>query len=298
VSAILLPYLGKPGAMRALPSPNGPVTASPSKGDVVKELPSGGVAVLTQLHARRTYSLPYEALDAAGADLLLAFYNRLFGPGPYVYVDPSVRNVLGLDVSTCGMRTNASPDWASYVGTVVTPSATGGPTGLSTGVITWTSIVAAAALQPGAAWNAATITKAPVYLPTEAVTVSVYAKASASYTATLQLAGYDATGVLNYTSTTASMALTTSWQRFTLSVAAGLAGLVSSAFVLPRIVAGASPPTSISIAAAQLEYGTVATVFQPGFGSPRVLPPGTPGREWEPAGDIATNHTFLLREVA
>lgn len=297
MSAITLPYLGLPGAMRALPSPNGPVAATPDKGDVVKSLLSGGVAVISRLHVRRSYSLPYEYLDAAGADLLLGFYNRLFGNGPFVYVDPSVRNVLGLDVSTCGLRTNASPDWIASTGTL-TPAATGGPTGVTTGVLAWTSLANGATLQPGLVANTATITKAPVYLPTEAVTVSLYAKASVSHTATLQLAGYDAAGVLNYSSSTASVALTTSWQRFTVSVAAGLVGLASSMFVLPRIVLGTTPPTSVSVAAAQIEYGTVATAFQPGFGSPRVLPAGSPGRDWQQVSDISTNHTLLLRETA
>lgn len=297
MSAISLPYLGKPGAMRVLPTPTGPVAATPDKSDVVKSLLSGGVAVLTQLQARRTFSLPFEFLDATSADLLLGFYHRLFGNGPFVYVDPSVRNVLGLDVSTCGLRTNAPPEWVASTGTL-TPAATGGPTGITTGVLAWTTLANGATLQPGLVANTAIITKAPVYLPTEAVTVSLWAKASASHTATLQLTGYDAAGAPNYTSSTASMALTTAWQRFSVSVAAGLGGLASSMFVLPRVVLGTTPPTSVSVAGAQVEYGTAVTAFQAGFGSPRVLPTATPGRDWQQAVDISTNHTLVLREVA
>jgi hypothetical protein len=93
------------------------------------------------------------------------------------------------------------------------------------------------------------------------------------------------------------MSLTTSFQRFSVSVAAGLAGLASSAFVLPRIVLGGTVPTSVTIAAAQLEYGTAATNWQPGLGSPRVLPTASPGRDVQQTVDFATDHTFVLSEV-
>jgi hypothetical protein len=296
MSAITLPYLGKPGAMRVLPSPTGPVQATPSKGDIVHNLLSGGVAVTTRLNAKRTYSLPFEFLDATSADTLLGFYNRLYGLGPFAYVDPSVRNVLGLDVSSMGLRTNAAPGWVASPGTL-TPAATGGPTGLDSGVLTWASLVASATLQPGAAANTAPITSAPAYLPTEACSVSLWAKASSATTASLQLTGYTAAGAVNYTGSATSMSLTTAWQLFTVSVAAGLAGLASSAFVLPRVVLGGTVPTSVSIAAAQLEYGTAATAWQPGHGSPRVLPTTTPGRDLQQVSDISTNHTLVLQEV-
>jgi hypothetical protein len=296
MTAIKVPYLGKPGAMRVLPSPNGAVAATPSKGDVVHNLLSGGVSVTTRLNAKRTYSLPFEFLDATSADTLLGFYNRLYGLGPFVFVDPSVRNVLGLDVSTVGLRTNATPGWIASSG-VLTPTATGGPTGLDTGVLTWTSLVASATVQPGTIANNASLTAAPVYLPTEACSVSLWVKASSATTASLQLTGYSTAGAVNYTGSATSMSLTTAWQQFTVSAVAGLAGLASSAFVLPRVVLGGTVPTSVTIAAAQLEYGTAATAWQPGHGSPRVLPTTTPGRDWQQAPDISTNHTLALQEV-
>jgi hypothetical protein len=296
VSAISVPYLGKPGAMRVLPSPNSPVTATPSKGDVVHALLSGGVAVTTRLHARKTFSLPYTMLDSASADVLLGFYSRLYGLGPFAFVDPSVRNVLGLDVSTMGLRTNASPGWVASSGTL-TPAAAGGPVGVDSGLLTWSSLVASATLQPGLAVNTANTAAAPVYLPSEACTVSLYVKASAATTASLQLTGYSTAGAVNYTSSAASMSITTAFQRFTVSVAAGLAGLASSAFVLPRVVLGGTVPTSVTIAGAGLEYGTVATTWEPGHGSPRVLPTGTPGRDVQQTADFATDHTFTLGEV-
>jgi hypothetical protein len=296
VAAISVPYLGRTGALRQLPSPNGPITASPSRQDSAKTLLSGGVAVIGRLNAKKTYSLPYSFLDAASADTLMGFYNRLYGYGPFVFVDPSVRNVLGLDVSTMGLRSAASHGWVASAGALAVAT-TGGPTGLDSGVLTWTSLVASATLQPGAVANTANTAAAPVYLPAEACSVSLWAKASSATTASLQLTGYTAAGAVNYTASATSMSLTTAWQLFTVSVAAGLAGLVSSGLVLPRVVLGGTVPTSVSIAAAQLEYGTAATAWQPGYGSPRVLPTATPGREVQQTLDVTTNHTFVLAEI-
>jgi hypothetical protein len=296
VAAISVPYLGRTGALRQLPSPNGPITASPSRQDSAKTLLSGGVAVIGRLNAKKTYSLPYSFLDAASADTLMGFYNRLYGYGPFVFVDPSVRNVIGLDVSTMGLRSAASHGWVASAGALAVAT-TGGPTGLDSGVLTWTSLVASATLQPGAVANTANTAAAPVYLPAEACSVSLWAKASSATTASLQLTGYSTAGAVNYTASATSMSLTTAWQLFTVSVAAGLAGLVSSGLVLPRVVLGGTVPTSVSIAAAQLEYGTAATAWQPGYGSPRVLPTATPGREVQQTLDVTTNHTFVLAEI-
>lgn len=295
MAAISVPYLGKPGAMRVLPSPNGPVTATPSRQDAAKTLLSGGAAVVSRLNAKKTYGLPYEYLDATSADTLLGFYNRLYGVGPFAFVDPSVRNVLSLDVSTVGQRSNASHGWVASAGTLaVFPS--NGPVGLDTAALTWSSLVASATLQPGSVANTADIARAPVYLAPEQNTVSLYAKASAATSATLELRGYTLTGAVGSSVVSVALSLTTAWQRFTVSAAAGALG-GTSAFLLPRVVLGASVPTSVSIAAAQLEYGSAATAWQPGHGCPRVLPTITPGREVQQTSDFATNHTFVLAEV-
>jgi hypothetical protein len=297
MSAITLPYLGKPGAMRVLPSPTGAVQATPSKGDVVHNLLSGGVSVTTRLNAKRTYSLPFEFLDATSADTLLGFYNRLYGLGPFAYVDPSVRNVLGARRVVDGAADQRRPRLGGLVrhphaGGYRRPDRPGqrrAHLGVPGGVGDAAARDASEHRQPSP--------RRPAYLPTEACSVSLWAKASSATTASLQLTGYSAAGAVNYTGSATSMSLTTAWQQFTVSVAAGLAGLASSALVLPRVVLGGTVPTSVTIAAAQLEYGTAATAWQPGHGSPRVLPTTTPGRDWQQVPDISTNHTLVLQEV-
>jgi hypothetical protein len=278
VTAVSLPYLGLPGAMRALPSPNSPVTAAPSRGDVVHGLLSGGTAVHSRLHAKKAYSLSYTMLPASDADILLGFYQRLFGLGPFVFVDPSARNVLGLDVSTVGARPQAALGWVASAGSL--GRASGAPSGCTaSGVLTWSSLASAATLNPGSLAGSVSATAAPVYLPSEAVTVSMWVKASASAAMTLRLAGFNAAGTLTVSSVSTAVAATTSWQRFAVTAAVGNAALAAAAFVAPQLLLGSSVPASVSIAGVQLEYGDTATAWQPGFGSPRVLPTSSPGRE-------------------
>jgi len=181
-------------------------------------------------------------------------------------------------------------------GVTLARASTGGPTGLQSGVLTWSSLAAAATLQPGAAANTADLTTAPVYVPGEAVTVSLYAKASGSSSGhSLQLVGYDAAGAVLVTSSAASLSLTTSWQRFSATVAAGAGAYASAVYVLPRLLLGGSVPTSVSIAGAQLEYADAVSSWQPGFGCPQVVITSSPGRGINAPGHRAS--TLVLGEV-
>jgi hypothetical protein len=235
--------------------------------------------VVRRLNPKRTYSLPYISRPGTGlADTLLAFYRGLYSDGPFVFVDPSVANVLGMDVSTCGLRSNASHGWVSSSGTLTVDTSTAPPAGVLSGVLKWASGASSATLQPGTTANTANTAKAPVYLPTESAAVSVWIKASAAATLALRVAGYTALGAY-LSSLSQSVAVTTSWQRFDVSAGPGDATLAGSVFVLPRLMLpSSSAPASVWIAGAQLEYGDSASPFQPGMGSPRVLISSSPGR--------------------
>lgn len=290
MSVITVPYLGIPAAMVKLQSPNGTLEVDANRGETVHALIAGGATVTKRPRVKRTYTLPYSALLVDDIDVLTGFHEGLQGEGPWVLVDPTIRNVLGLDVSTMALRTAAAVEWVASSGTLAA-SATGGPVGPLTGVLTWSSLAASATLQPGSTAATANTAKAPAYLATEAVTVSLYAKASSSTTATLRLAGYTTTGAYS-ASLTASMSLTTSWQRFTVTAAAGNGTLAGLAFVLPQVLLGGSVPTSVSIAAAQLEYGSAASSFQRGYGSPRVLLAAPPPRSVIQLGYTDSQLTF------
>lgn len=293
MSSIQYAYLGKAGSMRQLPVPRRGVESGPSMGDSLHTLLSGGSAVVRNLNPKRAWSLPYD-VTTAEADVILGFYQGIYGIGPWRFVDPTTRNVLALDASICGARTYADDGWVKSTGTL-TPAATGGPTGVDSGVIVWTGVAASATLQPGSVANTADLATAPVYIPAEPVTVSLYAKASSSTTHTLQLVGYNAAGAVSVTSSTTSMALTTSFQRFSVTIAAGAAAYASAVYVLPRILVGGTAPTSITIAGAQVEYGDTLTTWQPGFGSPAVVVSGSPGRTVNMPGYRV--HTLALAEV-
>lgn len=294
MSAIVYPYLGTPGSMVQLPGPSGPIESSPTRGDVVHTDLAGGVGVTRRLKVKRTFVAPYTSRPGTGTDdTLLGFYQGLYGDGPFVLVDPSVTNVLPLDVSTCGLRSNASPGWIATSGTVAAAGGASSPVTRS-GVLTWTTPASGASLHPGLVALTADINTAPAYLPGEAVTVSMYLKVSSGGTHTLVLNGYNSVGVSIATSTQ-SVALTTSYQRFSVSIAAGLGGFASCIYVLPRLLTTAGALT-FSIAAVQLEYGTTASTWSPGFGAPRVLMTATPGRLMDRFDDYST-HTLTLGEV-
>src|SRR5690348_18510413 len=111
------PYLGRPGAMRALPDLTGKFSAAESLGESTTRLGSGGVALNRRLYGKKTYSLAYSWADPAEANTLIGFYLRAYGNGPFVYVDPDATNVLGFDVASCGVRSNAPHGWVASSGT-------------------------------------------------------------------------------------------------------------------------------------------------------------------------------------
>jgi hypothetical protein len=135
-----------------------------------------------------------------------------------------------------------------------------------------------------------------VYLPNEAVTASLYVKASSvSAGHSLQMVGYNAAGAVLIQSTSTSMSLTTSFQRFTVTIPGPSGAYASSVYVLPRIVLSGTPPTSVSIAGAQVEFADAVSTWQPGYGCPKVVISGTPGRTINVPGYRA--HTLTLAEV-
>lgn len=304
MAAITFPYLGKPGIMYRLPAPTGPLEAPPSRFDVEHVLAGGGTTVRKLLDAKRRWTLPYDLNDEAGASTIDGFYRGVYGLGPYRFVDPTIRNVLALDPSATGARTNAAVGWgvsATTAGTLAPDIATAPPPLLfGASVLTWTSPTASAWIHPSVptlpGTNLTTAGKAiaPVVLSQEAVTVSLYVKAASSVAMTLYAQGYNDLGQ-QIAQTSTAFTATTSWQRITALSGAGFLTASGCNYVLPRLAVGATAPTSVSISAAQVEYGTTATAWQPGHGSPTVVILGTPGRTTQVIGAI--DQTLTLAEV-
>lgn len=280
------PYLGRPGNMIALPPPDSG-DAPPSRGDASTGLLSGGTAVFARLHAKRRFQLGYDMLTPDEADVLMNFYARGYGRGPWVYVDPTSLNVLGYDVASCGLRTQADHGWSATSGTL---ARLGGAPLPTSGVLSWSGYSASATMQPTFDAFAA-----PVNVPAEAITASVWVKAPTSTTVSIVLVGYDTNGTVAGT-VTGSGTAGTAWSPISVSVGAGASALASSAYVLPRVqLPPTGLPATLQIAQAMVEYNAARSGWRRGQGSPRVIIPETPGYATPALG--YSSHTLTLAET-
>jgi len=103
-------YLGAPGSMQAIRTPNAAVTQPLSRSENVHQLISGGVAVTRRGRGRRGWQLGWAGCTPDTADQMIGFYLGVFGDGPFCYVDPSWRNMLPTDTAS---------NWAPKVDTSV-----------------------------------------------------------------------------------------------------------------------------------------------------------------------------------
>lgn len=274
------PYLAVLGTTSntviGLPGPNGDIQVNGSRSETVHTLIGGGTTVTRRRATKKNYSLAYSSRPYTGIDdLLWAIYRGMYGDGPFVFCDPSANNVLTIDQSTFGLRAGTSYGWSGSGGSTAITTSVAAPTGVQSGVLQWSSPTVSSLVLPGSLGSTADVSTASPVLPAEPATFSVYLKASGSCTCSLALWNHNAsTGAAIGSLGSGSASVTTSWQRFTLSIAAGASG----ALLVPRVTLTASTPSSIYLAAAQLEYNSAASLFTPGYGSPRVLVTAPPDK--------------------
>lgn len=269
-------WLGTPGAMQKLPQITNNVVEAPRSRSVQSTVTAdGGTTTVALMDAKTAWALSWAYLSEQEADLIDSFADGLFGAGPFRLVDPTRRNVLSMDDSTMGLRSYAASRWVASSGPL-TSNPTGGPAGLPSAALVWSSMPVGASLVLPSLTSTTNvdITAAPVLLADEAVSLSLYVKASTATSHFLQIAGYSATGLLTGTPLQVTIPVTTTWRRFAVTATPGYFG--SAVFVSPRLVAGATSVSSLSVAAAQLEYGQV-TDWQRGYGAPQVNITAAPG---------------------
>lgn len=267
-------YLGTLGAMVPIPSANSAVDSTRTRGDQITVAGDGGSNRVALLHPKGRWTIPYLSLKTADQATIDAFYEGLYGDGPFRLVDPEYVNVLGMDVSTMGLRTAASLAWQPSSGTL-TRLATGAPAGILSGVLQWSGASGSATLLPGTSPSLADPTKAPVVVSTEPVTVSIYLwTTTGAASVTLAASGRSSTGA-SVSNTTTSCAVTTTPQRFTVTAAAGALG--ASALVVPRLTMPSTGVPTLNIAAAMVEYNSTASPWSRGYGSPQVNFAQSPG---------------------
>lgn len=99
-------YFGRLGALAALRSPKGTVSATRQRRISTFELGVGGIAVDQMIGGSRTYVLEYEQLTRADFATLEAFAQGHEGPGPFAFLDPGQRNMLLTNVAGATSLTN------------------------------------------------------------------------------------------------------------------------------------------------------------------------------------------------
>lgn len=253
-------YLGPLGDLRAL--------VVPEPGIQMNQVVYGGVHQgLTGARTkdvtgtRMDYDFQFNYLDQSEWSWLNALNTRLV-PGPLYLIDPLRKNRI--TTHGCGMKEGASdPESVAYWKFVYEMS-TDRPSAIDLPIrsIKLLEVGAATAYRPD-----------PVYpnpvFPGETISASIYAKASASNSATLALDYFDADGTRHSSPEghTVNATISTSWSRLQIqnhTVPAGVAG------VRLAVIFGAGTP-DVSLSAPQVETGSSATEWEPGGAGSRVL---------------------------
>lgn len=99
-------YLGRPGALAAIRSPRGSVSANRQRRINTFELGAGGVSVDEMIGGARTYVIGYDQLTRDDWAVLQAYAEGLEGPGPFAFLDPGQRNMLPANISGATSVTN------------------------------------------------------------------------------------------------------------------------------------------------------------------------------------------------
>lgn len=283
-------YLGKPGAMRELPSANGPIDAPPSRGETVHTLASGGTAVTRLPLTKRSWSLPFSSLPGSDADVLAGFYGGLFGVGPFRWVDPTVVNVLPFAVAATGAVSTQPLGWSVSSGLLAASTAAVSPVD-GPGVLRWSGSRPA-----GAVLGLSSVASAVPLVPREFCAVSLWVSAAVAVSVTFGLYGYSTAGVaVSGASLTQSATLGSGWQRLTVVASPGEAALSSAPLLMPQLVVPGALSGDVFVAAAQVEYASSPSAWRAGAGAPAVTITGTPGRSVPQIG--YSDHTLTIAEV-
>jgi hypothetical protein len=266
-------YLGLPGNMQAM-DPDPGIDAPVTSAEVVHQLATGGTTTTRRRIPKRTYTLPTSGLTRDDQDPLLRWYLRAYGPGPFMLVDPTIRNQLTMDVALC----NQAAGFTVPAGQTLAFGVTASPQPPSK-VVDWSGAGNGSVLTLGGSQavsgngDADPLTSPPV-LPVESVTVSVWLWAAAAVSVALRASGRNGNGTAGIDQTTVC-ALTAVPQRFSLTRAPG--SFVGANFVLPTLKCLQAAAPTIHLSAPQLEYNTALGAWTVGLGVPRVTMTGAGG---------------------
>lgn len=256
-------YLGPLGDLRPLMTPSVDIINTQERFGGIHQALSGA-RVMDTMGYRATYDMSWNYMSESDYAWLNALYLRQI-PGPHRLINPMKKNLMSHQAST--LTTGYNKQLGITISSILQrefafdyptdPSAgfgnrsmliTSNTSGVSSGVIRFDAEM----------WNTRPIG--------ETVTASVWMKAAAPINVTIIVDYCDAFLVANGSSGNVVCAVTTSWQKFTITVtpASTVAGVRLAALFSP----GAN---NVKVAAPQVELGATASAFELGGGSPSVI---------------------------
>lgn len=257
-------YFGRPGALQVLPEPKGGREITRLRRRTRFDLGSGGVRTATIAGGKRQFSLNWNALDYASFATLESFDQGLQGPGPFVYLDPSRRNMLTANQSGATSETNDASNFTALAtgGSLASEMTTvkRGPRSLK-----W---VTGAAASPVLSLDSPTADFPGIPVAIRAYSFGVQARAiGASVTLAARLTWLDATGAT--LSTAAGNGTAVASGAWTAVRVAGAVAPAGSAFVNCTLAATGSGGAYLD--ELQLVEGAdVDAAWAPGTGVPAV----------------------------
>lgn len=261
-------YIGAAGALFKLPMPDEYYTNTLDNNTVNHSLLGGGNAVQHGSKIRRHYGLTWTARLAEDADVIVAIQAGMLGPGPYYFIDPLWRNVLPAHISSAGRKKQDSAGFNPTVGSVAYSSAIAppalNPLTIPPGVQVWTGATTGSQLYIGATTGGILSADMPPALPSVdpfslPMTFAFWGKV-ATGTATLTLAAVQNTAGFAspvYSPTTATCALTTTWQRFALPLTAAQLD-ATAAFAGMRLTCTTASAPAVHLSALGAQYVNAA----------------------------------------
>jgi hypothetical protein len=256
-------YMGPAGNLRALQTPQGGMDFSEVRyGGVFQGL--SGARTMDVTGHRSAVNMEWTYMTKSDWDFLNACHTRQL-PGPHYLINPLSKNRLSVQA--------ARGDYVRNTGT-----GTGIGVWTESAVPVWQNNVFPANVLGSRSSRVAVYlfptainfmfdrgVRTPI-LPLEQVTGSVYLKADGATTGFLTFRNYDVNGNALATTVGSTINLTTSWQRFSITQTAPVG---SVAVTFEYVINNDSQ--AHNMAAPQVESGAVATAWELGGGSLRVL---------------------------
>jgi hypothetical protein len=247
----------------------------------------------------RRWTIPFLHLAGRDYQIVNGFYRRLFGAGPWAFVDPEGRNRLTLAQSMCGALHGVAEGWIPTLGTVVYDS-TVAPAQLPSGVLRWSGASTGSRLAAADALSAFPLpipdpVRSMPYLPAMPVAGGFWV-ASASGTANVRayLSGLAADGSSVHTVTGPIVALSTTPQQVSVVVPDAGEFTTASWLVLQLQCQSASAP-DILVSNPQIDYRDELTDWAAGTGVPRVVWPVS--RDMAVGAHMTSDITMTLAEA-